>query len=139
MQDAAGDPAPPGGGVVEGGDDEAGLHPAVDGPADDPVREHVLDGTQVELSLAGGMLGDVREPQAVRGIRAEVPAHQVVMRRGVSVCFGCSCNGHSRWPQAPRQRVLQGQTFSVISRDDNSTPHQAVMGIVFAYPWHGSQ
>jgi len=37
------------------------------------------------------------------------------------------------------QRVLRGQTFSVISRYDNSTPHQDVMGIVLAYAWQGSQ
>jgi hypothetical protein len=37
------------------------------------------------------------------------------------------------------KRVLQGQSFSVISRYDNSEPHQAVMGIVLAYAWQGTQ
>jgi hypothetical protein len=37
------------------------------------------------------------------------------------------------------KRVLQGQQFSIISRYDNSEPHQAVMGIVLAYAWRGSQ
>jgi hypothetical protein len=53
VQDAACDLVPAGDRVVEGGDHDASLHPVVDGPADDPVREHVLDGAQVELPLAG--------------------------------------------------------------------------------------
>jgi hypothetical protein len=37
------------------------------------------------------------------------------------------------------KRALQGQSFSVVSRYDNSAPHQAVMGIVLAYVWQGTQ
>jgi hypothetical protein len=37
------------------------------------------------------------------------------------------------------KRALQGQSFGVISRYDNSEPHQAVMGIVLAYVWRGAQ
>ena len=37
------------------------------------------------------------------------------------------------------KRALQGQTFSVTSRYDNSEPHDAVMGIVLAYVWRGTQ
>lgn len=37
------------------------------------------------------------------------------------------------------KQVLQGQPFSIISRYDNSAPHQAVMGIVLAYAWQGTQ
>jgi hypothetical protein len=66
VQAAACDLVAAGDRVVEGGDHEASLHPPVDGPADDPVRVHVLDGAQIELALAGGVLGDVREPQPVR-------------------------------------------------------------------------
>ena len=40
-------------GVVQRGDGEAGLHPGVDGVADDPVRVAVLDRAEVELALAG--------------------------------------------------------------------------------------
>ena len=37
------------------------------------------------------------------------------------------------------KRVLAGQEFSVSSHYDNSEPHAAVMGIVLAYAWQGSQ
>ena len=39
VQDAAGHVTAAGDGHLDGGDDEPGLHPLVDGPADDPVRE----------------------------------------------------------------------------------------------------
>jgi hypothetical protein len=37
------------------------------------------------------------------------------------------------------ERVHAGNTYSVISRYDNSMPRQGVMGIVLAYAWQGSQ
>jgi len=37
------------------------------------------------------------------------------------------------------KRFEAGQQFSVISRYDNSEPHQDVMGIVLAYAWQGTQ
>jgi hypothetical protein len=83
MQDAAGDVAASAGdGHLDGRDHEPGLHALVDGPPDDPVREHVLDGTDADLALVGLVLGDVREPQPVRRRGGEVAAHEVVVRRG---------------------------------------------------------
>jgi hypothetical protein len=79
-KDAAGDLTAACDGHLDGGDHEAGLHAAVDGPADDPVREAVLDGAEVELPLAGAVLGDVGEPQVVRAIRGEVAADELVVR-----------------------------------------------------------
>ena len=55
-----------GDGVVQRGDGQPGLHPRVDGVADDPVGEDVLDRAEVELALAGAVLGDVGQPQPVR-------------------------------------------------------------------------
>ena len=80
MQDAAGHLTAAGGGHLDGRNDEAGLHPGVDGPAHDPIRPEVFDGAQVELPLTGGMLGDVGQPQPVRPPGGEVAAHEVVVR-----------------------------------------------------------
>lgn len=60
---------------------EAGLHPRVDGIAHDAAGEHVLDRAQVQLALAGGVLGDVREPQQVRPVGGEVAPHPVIVDR----------------------------------------------------------
>ena len=78
--DAAVDVTAADGSVVERGDGEAGLHPSVDGVADDPVREQVLDGAPVELALGG-----VGEPDLVRSLRGEVSTGQVVTGRGAGL------------------------------------------------------
>ena len=65
MQNAAGDIASTCCRHLDRGDDEAGFHPFVDGPADDPVRIDVLDRAHVELAFAGAVLGDVGDPQPV--------------------------------------------------------------------------
>ena len=86
MKGASGDVAAASGDShLDRSDDEPGLHAAVDGPADDPVRVHVLDGAEVDLAFTRPMLGDVREPQLVRCRRGEVPAHQVVMGWGAGL------------------------------------------------------
>ena len=59
MQDAAGDVTSAGDGHLDRGNDEAGLHAFIDVPADDPVREHVLDRAHVQLLLPRPMLRDV--------------------------------------------------------------------------------
>src|SRR5690606_6959781 len=48
VKDAAVDLTAAGDGDGDRGDDEAGLHPFVDGPPDDPVRPQVLDGAEVQ-------------------------------------------------------------------------------------------
>jgi hypothetical protein len=82
VKDATGNVTAAGDSHLERGDHQAGFHAAVDGPADDPVRVRVFDSAAVELAFAGAVLGYVREPQLVRGVRGEVAAHQVVMGRG---------------------------------------------------------
>ena len=67
-------------------DGQPGLHPRVDGVADDPVGEHVLDRAEVELALAGAVLGDVGQPQLVRCVGGEVAA-----RRGRRAPAGRPC------------------------------------------------
>lgn len=71
----------PGDGVVQGGHGQAGLHPRINGVAHDPVAEGVLDREEVQLAVAGGVFGDVCEPQAVRSVSGEVAADQVVVHR----------------------------------------------------------
>src|SRR5205085_287493 len=38
-----------------------------------------------ELAFVGAMLGDVREPQLVRRVRAELAAHEVIVRGGAGL------------------------------------------------------
>jgi len=66
-------------GVAERGHRQCGGHTGVHGVPDDPIGEGVLDGAQVDLSLAGPVLGDVGEPQHVGGRGGEDPLDQVVV------------------------------------------------------------
>lgn len=49
----------------------------VDRPASHPTREDVKDGEAIDLALSGRVLGDVGEPELVRGWPVEVPPKQV--------------------------------------------------------------
>ena len=79
VQDAASDVTTAGNGHLDRSDNETGFHAFVDGPADDPVGEHVLDRADVELALPRPMLRDVAEPQLIRGGGSEVAFHEVVV------------------------------------------------------------
>src|SRR5690625_541108 len=81
VQDAASYLAPPGDSAVQSVDRQAGLHSRVDRIPDYPARVDVLDRTQVELALAGAVLGDIGQPQLVRAISSEVSLDQIVMHR----------------------------------------------------------
>jgi len=65
--------------VLEGVDGELGGHPLGHGVADDPSAAGVLDRAEVELALAGGVLGDVGQPQLVELVGAEGPFDEVVV------------------------------------------------------------
>lgn len=83
MHDAAGDVSiAAGDSHLDRGDDQAGLHPAVDGPADDPVRIQVLDRHHIQLAFVGPVFGDVADPHDVRRVGGEVPSDEVVVGRG---------------------------------------------------------
>src|SRR6266576_1621535 len=66
---------------VDGHAERAGGQPGplggVDRPADDPPRPGIQDYAAVHLAFAGGVLGDVGDPQLVRAGAAEVTADQV--------------------------------------------------------------
>ena len=62
---------PAGDGHRQGSDREGGLHPGVDGVADDPVGVAILDHAGAQLALGGVVLGDVRQPQLVRWVGAD--------------------------------------------------------------------
>jgi hypothetical protein len=81
VKDAASDLTAAGDRGLDSGDDNRRAHPLGDRIADDPVREAVLDGAEVKLVLVGAVLGDVGEPQPVRGRGVELAADQVVMSR----------------------------------------------------------
>jgi hypothetical protein len=80
MDQATSDVIAPGNGAGQGVDREAGFHPVADGVAGDSAGVHVLDGAEVGLSLAGGVFGDVGQPQPVRGWGGEAPLDLVVVR-----------------------------------------------------------
>jgi len=79
MHHASGDVASPLHGADQGVHCDLGGHAVADRVPDDPVGEHVLDRTEVELAFARGVLGDVPEPQPVRFVRPEPAQHEVVV------------------------------------------------------------
>ena len=114
MTDAAGDVTAAGDGHLDRGDHEPGLHAAVEGPADDPVAKDVFDRAAVELALVGPVLGDVSEPQHVRRVGGEVPAHKIVMRW----CAGLG--------SLPRAGLTEARPPLVVSAQP---PHRPVRGL----------
>jgi hypothetical protein len=67
--------------VAQRGHGEGCLHPRVDGVADDPPGEDVLDRAEVELALGRGVFGDAGQPQRVRRGRGEHAVDEVVVHR----------------------------------------------------------
>jgi hypothetical protein len=49
-------------GHLEGVDDELGAHVIADGPPHHHPAERLKDDSQVELAVAGGVLGDIHHP-----------------------------------------------------------------------------
>jgi hypothetical protein len=64
---------------AQGGHGEPGGHPLIEGVADDPVAEQVLDRAAVELAFGGRVLGDVGDPHPVRRRRGEVPLQVIIV------------------------------------------------------------
>jgi hypothetical protein len=79
MNHAAGDIATARHRTTEGLGGQSGLHPRVDGVADDAVREQVFDRTDVELALAGAVFSNVGQPQLIWRVGGEITADQIVM------------------------------------------------------------
>ena len=71
-------PAAPAG-HLEGVDDQFGAHVVGDRPADDDPAEDVEHGGAVDLALAGGVFGNVGDPQSIRCVGDEPALHQVLM------------------------------------------------------------
>jgi len=78
---ATGDVPAPGDGAVHGIDGETRFHSVADRVPDDPVAEDVLDCAEVELAFTGFVLRDVAEPEPVRCVGGELPAHKIVVHR----------------------------------------------------------
>ena len=81
MNHTSGNRVPPCHCRFEGRDSQTGFHPIADRVADDPVRVHVLDRTQVELAFLGSVFGDIGEPQSVWSIRGEDAADEIIVHR----------------------------------------------------------
>lgn len=86
MKDASGDVAAAGYGIAERVNSELRRHPIGDRVAHDPVRVDVFDRATVELAFARlsssrPMLRDIRKPDPVRGVGAELPLHVIIEHR----------------------------------------------------------
>ena len=68
-------------GVAQRHDGQVGGHPVGDEVTDDPLGARVGDRAEVDLALAGGVLGDVGQPGDVRCGRGELTVDQVVVHR----------------------------------------------------------
>jgi hypothetical protein len=77
-------------GHLEGVDDELGAHVIADRPAHHHSAERLQHHGQVNLAVAGGMLGDVHHPQPVRFGHIERPVHEVLGRLGVGIPAGAT-------------------------------------------------
>src|SRR5215210_1817271 len=77
---------------------EIGFQVVRHGPADDLSGVCVEHEGEVEPSLPGPDVGDVRHPQPIRSLRGEVTLHQVGSRRGT---LGPRAKGGADFPPAP--------------------------------------
>ena len=66
-------------GLLKGVHGQRGLHTAGHGVPHDPPGVHVLDHAEVELALAGGVLGDVCQPEPVRCFCGELTLDVVIV------------------------------------------------------------
>jgi hypothetical protein len=69
-------------------DDELAADVISDGPADDATAEGVEDDGQVHLPVAGGVLGDIHDPEAVGFGGVKVSVEEVVAALGGGVTAG---------------------------------------------------
>lgn len=63
-------------------------HRTADPPADDVAREHVHDEGDIDEALPGRDIGEVRHPQRVRPLGAELPVHPVQRARRLGIGHG---------------------------------------------------
>ena len=77
-------------GHLQGVDDELGPHVVADGPAHHHPAERLQHHGEVDLAVAGGMLGDVHHPQPVRFGHIELPVHEIFGRLGGRVAAGAA-------------------------------------------------
>lgn len=98
-------------------DDDLGGDPIGDRPADDAAAERVNDGGAVDPSVLRTVLRDVAEPEPVRRVCAELPLHEILVRRRV------------RLPAAPLptvrdpdQTVQSHQPGDALAADVNAEP-----------------
>jgi hypothetical protein len=109
-------PAPPHG-HLERVDDEPGLHALVDRPADDAAREAVDHDGEVEEALPRPHVRQVRDPEAIGRLRAEVAPHEVL---------GDPDAGHAPRraspapPHAPREPAPAHEPLDALARDTHA-------------------
>ena len=65
-------------GLVKGVHGQRGLHAPGHGVPHDPPGVEVLDGAEVELALARGVLGDVGQPELVQSLGGELALDTVI-------------------------------------------------------------
>ena len=84
------------------------------GPADDPPREQILDGGQVEPALPGSEVGDVGDPDPIGPFGGEGPVEEVLTHPDAR-------HPNRRFAPAlllqPRQSVLAHQPLDALAAD----------------------
>jgi hypothetical protein len=83
-----------GDGHVQRLDRQVALHATADGPANDPARMQIQNGSQVQPTLAGPYIRDVARPFLVRRGCGEVPIQQIGSHRQGVIAVG----GHLVFP-----------------------------------------
>ena len=71
-------------------DDELGADVIRDRPADHSSAERVGHRREIDASFVGGVLGDIGDPQAVRGVDIEDPLHEILRRRRRRITSCCA-------------------------------------------------
>lgn len=68
---------------LQGVQDQFGLHRGVGHPADDPAAERVDDERDVDHSGLGHHVGEIGDPEFVRGVGGEVPVDEIPRSGGL--------------------------------------------------------
>ena len=75
---------------LQGVDDELGPDVIRDRPADHASTERVGHRGEIHPAFVGAVLGDIGDPQPVRGADIEDPLHEILRRRRGRIASGCA-------------------------------------------------
>ena len=99
--------------LLQGIEDEVGLHRTADPPTDDAPREDIDHEGHVHEALPGRDVGEVRHPQLVRPIGLELPVHPIQRARRLG---GGHRGAHRLAPASPLQPAQSHQPLDGATR-----------------------